>query len=80
MNYSLNISLPKPLVELAKKQVKNGYYSSFSEVVRDALRNLLLTDVPQFSMSKPMEKTVAEAYQDYQQGKTEPIASLKQLE
>ena len=46
MNQTINISLPKTLSNLAKQQVKKGYYSSFSEVVRDALRQFLAPQKP----------------------------------
>jgi Arc/MetJ-type ribon-helix-helix transcriptional regulator len=42
MNQTINISLPIDLVKLAKDQIKLGYYTSISEVVRDALRHSLL--------------------------------------
>lgn len=80
MNYTLNVSIPKPLVDRAKEQVKKGYYTSFSEVVRAALRDLLLTDIPEYKMSKRMEKLVDKAIAEYNEGKIKPISSLKELE
>jgi len=41
MNQTINISLPKNLTDLIKEQVTDGYYSSVSEVIRDALRHFL---------------------------------------
>lgn len=80
MNSTLNVSIPKPLVELAKEQVKKGYYTSFSEVVRDALRNMLIADIPEYKMSKRTEKIVEQAMKEYRAGKIKPISSLKELE
>lgn len=37
---SMNVSLPKDLLDYVKSQVAGGRYSSASEVVRDALRHL----------------------------------------
>ena len=36
----MNVSLPPELYNDVQKQVKSGYYSNASEVVRDALRRL----------------------------------------
>ena len=56
MNQTINISLPKSLNTLARQQVQTGYYSSVSEVVRDALRKLFLTSsIPTIKMSKKAE-------------------------
>lgn len=49
MNQTINISLPKSLTDLTRDQVENGYYSSISEVVRDALRRLLSPQPTQLS-------------------------------
>lgn len=47
MNRTINISIPDKLLEEARLQVKKGYFSSVSEIVRSALReffkNLTLT-------------------------------------
>ena len=37
---SMNVSLPKDLMEYVKSQVAGGRYASASEMVRDALRQL----------------------------------------
>jgi len=41
MNNTINISLPSQLKLQADQAVKNGQYSSFSDLVRTGLRNLL---------------------------------------
>ena len=84
MNYTVNVSIPETLANLAKKRVKAGYYSSFSEVIREALRNLLMaestTEVPVFKMSKKAEKIALKAMEDYRKGKAIEIKSFKDLE
>lgn len=79
MSYTINISLPKQLAELAGKQVKNGYYSSVSEVVRDALRKLFEPEVPAFPMSKKAENKAMKAWSEYKAGKTKELNSLEEL-
>jgi len=81
MNYTINISLPKNLADLAKKEVKKGYYSSLSELVRTALRKALMeSKVPTFKMSKKAEKIALQALRDYKAGKAIEIDSFKELE
>lgn len=41
---TINISLPDKLKKEADKLIKAGYYSSFSDLVRTALRKLLAQD------------------------------------
>jgi putative addiction module CopG family antidote len=80
MNNTINISLPKALSDLANQQVKAGYYSSISEVIRDALRKMLMEPaVPTFKMSKKAEKVAAEAEKEYREGKTIPFTSVSDL-
>lgn len=79
MSYTINISLPKELAQLAQKEVKRGYYESVSELIRDALRRLLVRDVPTFQMSKKAEKRAMKAYQEYLDGKAKPIKSIDEL-
>ena len=38
MNQTINVSLSKNLLDFARAQVKKGYFSSVSEVIRSALR------------------------------------------
>lgn len=80
MSYTVNISLPKELAQLAQKEVKRGYYDSLSELIRDALRRLLVRDVPTFKMSKKAEKRAMKAYQEYLDGKTKVLKSLDELD
>ncbi len=79
-NYTVNISLPKQLADLAHKQVKKGYYGSLSEVIRDALRRLLSPEIPTIHMNKRQIKLVEQAWKDYKAGKTIPIKSINDLD
>jgi len=69
MNQTINISLPKSLADLSRQQVKNGYYSSFSEVVRDALRKLLSTTPKPIKLSTKTDKRYNKMIHDLKSGK-----------
>ena len=81
MNQTMNVSVPKNLARLAKEQVKAGYYSSVSEVIRTALRQLLLSsgNIPTFPMSLGGERRALDAIKDYKKGKATEITSFKEL-
>jgi putative addiction module CopG family antidote len=78
--YTVNISLPKKLADLAHDQVKKGYYGSLSEVIRDALRNLFEPEIPTYKMTKRMIKNVDQAWKEYKAGKTIPLKNVKDLD
>jgi len=82
MNYTVNISLPKTLAELGKQQVKKGYYTSLSEVVRTALRQFLLvkTEIPTFKISPRAEKIALQALKNYKEGKTIRLDNVDDLD
>jgi Arc/MetJ-type ribon-helix-helix transcriptional regulator len=40
----VNITLPKKLVKRSKTLIEEGLYSNFSELVRESLKNEILTD------------------------------------
>ncbi len=80
MNYTLNVSLPKPLAELAREQVKKGHYTSVSEVIRTALRSFLTRDVPVYKMSPRAERRLKKALKDHREGKTILLKSLDDLD
>lgn len=81
MSYTVNISLPKQLADLAKKQVAKGHYSSLSEVIRTALREFLTKpDVPVYKMSKKAERIAKKALEDYRNGKAIPLDSVEDLD
>ena len=77
MNQTINISLPRGLNELAQAQVKAGYYSSVSEVIRDALRKQFLEPiVPTYTMSPKSQQISQEAYEEYLKGKSIKFSSF----
>lgn len=80
MNQTINISLPKKLAQLAQEQVKAGYYTSVSEVIRDALRNsLTIPSIPVYKMSPKAEKVALQAEKDYKNGNVVEFDSFEEL-
>lgn len=77
--YTVNISLPKQLADAAHKQVKSGYYGSLSEVVRDALRRLLLSSVPTTAMNTKAEQIAKKARQEYDEDNLSPMTSINDI-
>ncbi len=53
---TINISLPKQLKALAEKEIKKGYYASFSDLVRSSLRKTLMES----ELNQLLEETKAE--------------------
>jgi putative addiction module CopG family antidote len=81
MSYTVNISLPKKLAQATKEQVQSGYYASVSELVRDALRKLILSPaVPTYPMSKQAEQRAIRARNEHLAGNTLEIKSLSDIE
>lgn len=81
MNQTINISLPKTLADLAKKQVKAGYYSSLSEVIRESLRNHLTSPtIPTYKMSKKAENIALKARKEHTAGKTILLKDVDDLD
>ncbi len=87
MNQTINISLPKKLAQLAQKQVEAGYYTSVSEVIRDALRNtfakpkqkLDFDNLPTFPMSEELEEIGLQAIKDFKAGETHSLENIEDL-
>ena len=80
MNQTINISLPKKLAQLAQDQVKAGYFTSVSEVIRDALRNSLTTpSIPVYKISKRAEKVALQAEKDYENGNVIEFTDINEL-
>jgi putative addiction module CopG family antidote len=80
MNQTINISLPKGLAELAEAQVKSGYFSSVSEVIRHAIRHTFMEPaIPTYKMSKQAEAISNQARQDHKAGKTIRFKTFKDL-
>lgn len=72
MNQTINISLPVQLKAQANVYIKDGLYSSFSDLVRTALRSLLAKSKYEI-MAEKVKK-------EYDQGKAVVIDNQKQLD
>lgn len=68
---TINISLPERLKEESEKLVKVGMYASFSDLVRDSLRNTI-------SKNK-YDVWANEAEQDLKDGKGTVLKNKKQI-
>jgi Arc/MetJ-type ribon-helix-helix transcriptional regulator len=69
---TVNISLPKKLKEQAQKLVEAGYYASFSDLVRDSLRQVV-------AKSK-YDLMVEEAIEDEKRGEAVVLKSKKDID
>ncbi len=56
----MNVSLPPELYNDVQEQVKSGYYSNASEVVRDALRRLSASHKEELAWNQ-LRKVLSEA-------------------
>ncbi len=68
---TINVSVPKKLKENAEKLVEGGYYSSFSDVVRAGLRDIL--------QEHYYSEMLSDAKKEYLSGKTNSIKSKQEL-
>jgi hypothetical protein len=81
MNQTINISLPKGLNDLAQAQVKAGYFTSVSEVIRHALRTTFMEpSIPTYIMSPKAEEISIKARKEHNLGKTRQLRSLDDLD
>jgi Arc/MetJ-type ribon-helix-helix transcriptional regulator len=69
---TINVSLPDKLKNKADSLVSDGYYASFSDIVRTALRELLIT--------AHYQKLADEAKAEYKAGKATVIRTNKELD
>jgi len=69
---TINISLPDKLKEEAEKLVKAGYYSSMSDLIRDAIRTV--------SKKSKYDVWADEARKDLKAGKATVLKSKKEIE
>ena len=58
---TINISLPKKLLSDVKKEVEKGRYTSISEFMRDALRDMLYPKLTENGFTPEFEQEVLEA-------------------
>lgn len=69
---TVNISLPVQLRTQAQQLINNGYYSSFSDLTRDALRKLISETKYDFMASQ--------AVKEHQKGKATELRTPKDIE
>lgn len=79
MNKTINVSLPQGLLDSAKQKVKAGHYSSVSEVIRDALRQLPTINEP-IKLSPKAQQQFDQAIQEFQSGKTLKLHHVDDLD
>lgn len=56
----INITLPKRLVEKSRVLLEEGFYSSFSELIREGLKNELLLDEKLIEKKRILDKLFKE--------------------
>ncbi len=69
---TINISLPSELKKEADAAIADGHYSSFSDLTRTALRQLL--------RDRKLDRMVAEAKADYKAGRGTILRTNKDIE
>lgn len=69
---TINISIPAKLKSQAEILVKNGYYVSFSDLVRDSLRRLIERN--------KFDLWTLEAKKDLKEGKAVVLKSEKEID
>lgn len=69
---TINISLPDVLKKQADAVIADGYYASFSDLTRTALRQIL--------RDHKLDRMVAEAKQEYKEGKGILLRTDKDIE
>ncbi len=69
---TVNVSLPIKLKEQAQKLVDEGYYASFSDLVRDSLRQILSKNI--------YDLMVEEAIEDEKKGKAVILKTKKDID
>lgn len=68
----INISLPKKLREQANELVKAGYYASFSDLTRTAVRRLI--------SENELDLLLEETKKDYKNGKAVVLKNQKDID
>jgi putative addiction module CopG family antidote len=69
---TINISLPDQLKGQADKLIEEGYYASFSDLVRTALRTLIVEN--------KYDRLAKEAIEEHRLGKSKTLRSKKDIE
>ena len=71
----VNITLPKKLIEKSKVLIEEGLYSSFSELIRESIKNEILLDKNLIEKKKILDKWFKE-----EKGKGYDTSNLTQEE
>ncbi|KKQ92753.1 MAG: hypothetical protein UU16_C0057G0016 [Candidatus Woesebacteria bacterium GW2011_GWA2_40_7] len=69
---TINISIPEKLKTDAEKLIKQGFYASFSDLVRDSIRHVL-------NVNK-YDRWAAEAKEDLKNGKAVVLKNANDIE
>lgn len=69
---TINISLPSQLKGQADSLIKKGYFASFSDLVRTAIRKVLAEN--------KYDRLVAEALRDHRLGRTKVLRTKKDID
>jgi Arc/MetJ-type ribon-helix-helix transcriptional regulator len=69
---TINVSLPEKLKEQAEALVSDGFYASFSDLVRDSLRKLVAQN--------KYDLWVEEAKEELKKGKAKVLKSKKDID
>ena len=69
---TINISIPEKLKDQAETLVKSGFYSSFSDIVRDSLRRLV--------EKNRYDLLTEEAKKDLKEGRAVVLKNKKEIE
>lgn len=73
---TINISLPEKLKQKAQSLVDEGYYASFSDLIRDSLRKT----VSLFYQKSKHELLAEDAWLEHKQGKTITLNSKEDVD
>jgi len=69
---TINISLPEQLKNQADAAIADGYYASFSDLVRTALRTIFTVD--------KYDRMAKQAIDEYRKGKSTALRSTKDID
>lgn len=69
---TINISLPEKLKEQAQTLVEKGFYASFSDLVRDSIRQLIAED--------RYDLWFKEAKEDLKRGRAKELKGKKEID
>ncbi len=79
MNQTISVTIPQYIVSQARSEVKKGYFSSLSTMVSAALAQFL-HGTPTYRLSKPAQKRIIAAHNEYKAGKAFMLKTLDDLD